>query len=133
MSSSRTKRRKIASIVSEQLNSIHSVCLDVEIYTQCTNVDSCIESPSLVSDSSCKSESDSSESLYNIDTNESSLYDELAGWAISYNITHNAISERLKLLKPFIPNEFSRKTRTLREIDHFKATEFRLLLLVRLY
>ena len=38
---------------------------------------------------------------------------------------------RLEQLKQYTPKEFSRKLRTLRELDRYKATEFRLLLLYR--
>jgi hypothetical protein len=39
------------------------------------------------------------------------------------------ISENLQVIKRYIPSEFVRKPRSLRELDHFKATEFRLFLL----
>lgn len=41
----------------------------------------------------------------------------------------NQLSTDLKLLIPYIPREFSRKPRGLDEVDRWKATEFRLLLL----
>ncbi len=41
----------------------------------------------------------------------------------------NQISENLLRLRVFIPREFARKTRSLRELDRFKATELRLILL----
>jgi hypothetical protein len=41
----------------------------------------------------------------------------------------NRISLQLLEMRPFIPNEFKRKPRSLKELDHFKATEFRLFLL----
>ena len=39
------------------------------------------------------------------------------------------ISSHLEKLKRFVPTEFSRKPRSLRDLDHYKATEFRLFLL----
>lgn len=41
----------------------------------------------------------------------------------------NRMSDNLKYLRPHIPVEFSQKPRSLREIDRWKATEFRLFLL----
>ncbi|CAG7830702.1 unnamed protein product, partial [Allacma fusca] len=40
-----------------------------------------------------------------------------------------AISVQLNTLTKFIPTEFARKSRSLRELDHFKATEYRSFLL----
>jgi hypothetical protein len=39
------------------------------------------------------------------------------------------VSAQLVSLRKFIPAEFARKTRSLRELDRYKATEFRLFLL----
>lgn len=39
------------------------------------------------------------------------------------------ISESLLMLKPCIPHEFARKTRSLLEVDRWKASEFRMFLL----
>lgn len=41
----------------------------------------------------------------------------------------DTISDDLVNLRPFIPNDFARKPRSLKELDRFKATEFRTLLL----
>jgi hypothetical protein len=41
----------------------------------------------------------------------------------------NRISQQLVQLRESIPHEFKRKPRTLKELDHYKATEFRLFLL----
>lgn len=43
--------------------------------------------------------------------------------------TMNEISENLQLISNWIPSEFARKTRSLDEIDRWKATELRLFLL----
>ena len=43
--------------------------------------------------------------------------------------TINMLSCKLNSFKVYIPNEFSRKTRSVSELDHWKATEFRLFLL----
>ncbi len=51
-----------------------------------------------------------------------------AGIRISPNATRH-ISENLLHLKNFIPREFSRKCRSLNELDRWKATEFRQFLL----
>src|SRR5207237_2127454 len=43
--------------------------------------------------------------------------------------TIDQISCKLQSFKPYIPAEFNRKTRSLKELDHWKATEFRTFLL----
>ena len=44
-------------------------------------------------------------------------------------LVKSQISDGLKSLRPFIPNEFARKPRALVELDRWKATEYRLFLL----